>query len=296
MNIREVSMKPLLPMLAVLCLAPSAAQDQGKKNDLVKAVLLYASFDEAVRANFGGGSLTLSTRTNDPKDKTKFIFKKGFNSNVFRIAPNKGIQGGALEVVDVLPSNGRIFFPAKDNIAFKKGGWSGAVSFWINTDPNKLLKTPFCDPVQITQKGANNGGIWFDFNNAKPRDCRMGVFSAVPASQKPISEDDAKAPMVRVPAVKFKAGEWHHIVLTWKNLDTGKPNGQAMLYIDGKKQGSLDNASLAMDWDIDKAGIYVAVNFIGLLDEFAVFRRMLTPEEVTRLHQSPDLLAGLKSH
>ena len=75
----------------------------------------------------------------------------------------------------MLPRNGRIFFPAKGNLAFKKGGWGGAVSLWINTDPNTLLKTKFCDPIQITQKGANNGGIWFDFNDAKPRDLRMGV-------------------------------------------------------------------------------------------------------------------------
>ena len=148
--------------------------------------------------------------------------------------------------------------------------------------------------MQITQKGANNGGIWFDFNNARPRACRMGIFPAVPACQKPISEDDPKSPMVRVPAVKFKAGDWHHIVLTWKNLDTGKSNAQAILYIDGKKQGALENAPLAMDWDMDKTGIYVAVNFIGLLDELAVFRRMLTPAEVERLHKRPDLLASLK--
>lgn len=265
-----------------------------KKDKLLDAVLFFASFDKDVKGDIGGGDLTLSTRSNDPKDKSKFIFKKGFDSKVFRIAPGKGIQGGALEVADVLPNNGRIFFRAKGNIGFKKG-WSGAVSFWINTDPNKLLKTPFCDPVQITHKGANNGGIWFDFNNAKPRDCRMGVFSAVPVGEKPVSEDDPKAPMVRVPAVKFKAGEWHHIVLTWKNLDTGKPNGQAILYIDGKKQGSLDNAPLAMDWDIEKAGIYVAVNFIGLMDELAVFRRVLTVDEVNRLHQRPDVLSPLKA-
>jgi hypothetical protein len=122
----------------------------------------------------------------------------------------------------------------------------------------------------------------------------MGIFPSVPSGQKPIPEDDPKAPMVRVPAVKFKAGDWHHIVLTWKNLDTGKNDGQAVLYIDGKKKGSLENAQLAMDWDMEKAGIYVGVNFIGLMDELAIFGRMLTSEEVSRLHKSFDLLATLK--
>jgi hypothetical protein len=46
-----------------------------------------------------------------------------------------------------------------------------------------------------------------------------------------------------------------------------------------------------MNWDMEKVGVYVAVNYIGLLDELALFRRALTPEEVQRLHQSPGLLA-----
>ena len=67
---------------------------------------------------------------------------------------------------------------------YKKGGWSGSVSTWIKTDPDKLLKTKFCVPVQITQKGAIDGGIWFDFNDKKPRDMRMGTFPAVPKGEK----------------------------------------------------------------------------------------------------------------
>jgi hypothetical protein len=268
----------------------------GEADDaLRKAVSLYASFDDEVRADFGGGKLHFSTRRNHPTEKGKFAFSKDFDSKAFRIAKTQGKSGGALEAIDVLPSNGRIFFPAKDNIAFAKGGWGGAVSMWINTDADKLLKTSFCDPVQITQKGANNGGIWFDFNNAKPqRDLRMGVFPAVPDGQKGAAESDADAPMVRVPGVGFKEGDWHHIVLSWRNFDTGKADAEAILYIDGKRIGAVKDRAIAMDWDIDKAGIYVAVNFIGLVDEFAVFNRPLTAEEVRRLHTQPNVLAGLR--
>jgi hypothetical protein len=45
---------------------------------------------------------------------------------------------------------------------------------------------------------------------------------------------------------------------------------------------------------LDKAGIYVAVNYIGLLDELATFARPLTQEEVTLLHQKPGVLGSLK--
>ena len=197
-------------------------------------------------------------------------------------------------MVDVLDKNGRIFYPAKGNIAFKKDGWSGSVSMWCKTDSDKLLKTKFCDPVQITQKGANNGGLWFDFNDAKPRDLRHGAFSMIPDGQKGIGEDDPKAPMVRVSGIGWKANDWHHVVLTFKNLDTGKPDALTAIYIDGKLIGEVKDRAIAMGWDIEKAGIYIAINYIGLLDEFALFDKALTGEEVSHLHKNPELLSPLK--
>jgi hypothetical protein len=199
-----------------------------------------------------------------------------------------------LDATDVLPDNGRIFVPAKGNVAYKPTGWSGSVAMWCKTDPDARLKTKFCDPVQITQKGANNGGLWFDFNDAKPRDLRHGAFPAVPDGKKGIGEDDPNAPMVRVPRVGWKATDWHHVALTWENLDSGKEDAVTSLYIDAKLIGQVKGRALAMGWDIDKAGVYVAINYIGLLDEFAVFDRSLTAGDVTALHATPGLLTGLK--
>jgi hypothetical protein len=270
------------------------AADSEEAAAIRKAATLYASFDDEVKADFGGGELTFSTRYNDEKEKGKFVFEKGFPAKAYRIAKNKGIHGGALEAVDVLPNNGRIFLPAKGNIAYHKGGWNGTLSVWINTDPNTLLKTKFCDPIQITQKGANNGGLWFDFNDAKPRDLRMGAFPRVLEGQQPIKEEDPKAPMVRVPKVPFKSGAWHHIALTWKNLDTGKKDSVATLYIDGKMIGDVKDYDLSMGWEVEHAGIYVAVNYLGLLDELALFNRVLTVEEINLLRTVPQLMAPLK--
>ncbi|HJZ53418.1 MAG TPA: hypothetical protein VKE74_00580 [Gemmataceae bacterium] len=279
---------------AVFLLAAHGAAVEADAKAIRGAVTFYASFDEEVKGDFGGGQLTPDTRLNHPTEKGQFVFEKGFDPKVFRVAKGKGVSGGALEVVDVLPNNGRIFFPAKGNLAFKKDGWGGSVSVWCNTDPDKLLKTKFCDPIQITQKGAGNGGLWFDFNDAKPRDLRHGAFPMVPEGQKPITEDDPKAPMVRVPGVGWKAGDWHCVVLTWKNLDTGKDDAVTALYIDGKPIGEVTGRAIAMGWEIDKAGVYLAVNYIGLLDELALFDRPLTAEEVKLLHRTPGLLAPLK--
>lgn len=266
--------------------------------ELRKAVTFYASFDAAVKGDIGGGELTLSTRTNHRTEKGAFVFEKGFPAKAFRIASGKGVSGGALEAVDVLPDNGRIFFPARGNIAYKKGGWSGALSMWINHDPDTQLKTGFCDPVQITQKGAGNGGIWFDFNDAKPnRNLRMGTFPAVAEGKPPIPESrEVFSPMVWVDRPGLKVGDWHHVALVWRNFDSGKNDARAALYIDGKLAGEVKEKSypISMGWDLDKAGIYIAVNYIGLIDEFALFNRALTADEIGTLRARPAVLSTLK--
>lgn len=260
---------------------------------LLRAVSLYASFDSAVAADFARGGKTLQTRFDHPTAKGEFEFQAGYDQRINQIVPT-GIHGGALQVTDVLPLRGRMFFPAQDNLAYRVGGWGGAISFWLNTDPNTLLKTPFCDPVQITEKGANDGGIWCDFPDRQPRDFRLGAFPAALPGENPISEDAPDAPLVRVERIGFQVGRWHHVVLSWDRFDTGQADAVAVLYIDGQEQGRLTNRELGMRWNLEKTGIYVGVNYIGLLDELAIFDRCLTAAEVGLLKEKPELLARLK--
>src|SRR5437762_13431049 len=84
---------------------------------LRKAVSLYASFDDAVRGDFGGGALDLATRFNHPTEKGELVSENGCDGKVFRIANGKDKSGGALEVVDVLPRNGRLFSLSQGNMA-----------------------------------------------------------------------------------------------------------------------------------------------------------------------------------
>lgn len=268
-----------------------------RNDELLNAVTFYASFDEAVRGDFGGGELALSTRTNHRTEKGAFVVEKGYPEKAYRIAAGRGHAGGALEAVDIPAEGGRIFFPARGNIAHKPGGWSAALSMWINHDPEQL-RLKFCDPVQITSKSAGNGGLWFDYNDAKPnRNLRMGVFPAVTESRPMIKESrEAFSPMVWVDAPGFRAGEWHHIVMNWWNLDTGRNDGRAQLYIDGKLMGEIKDKDypLTMDWTLEKAGIYIAIGYTGLIDEFALFNRPLTSEDIAQLRSHPGTLAPLK--
>jgi hypothetical protein len=263
-------------------------------DQLWQAVLLYASFDEQLRADRAGGAASVRTRMQHETQPGQFVFGDGYDAEVFRIAPQSGIVGGALQVLDVLPRNGRIFFPAKGNLAYRPDGWGGAVSFWINTDPNTQLKTPFCDPVQITQRGANNGGLWVDFPDTRPRDFRLGAFPAAAPGQPPLAESDPDAPLVRVREIGFRSGDWHHVVMTWERFDTQRADAQAALYIDGERAGLLCDRNIAMRWDLEHTGIYVAVNFIGLMDELAVFSRPLRDAEIQWLFRHPDVLQACK--
>ena len=285
--------RPFAFLLLLAAAPPGTAADADPKA-IRAAATFYASFDEAVAGDAGGGALVPSTRYAHPTEKGQFVVEKGYDAKALRIAKGKGVSGGALDAVALQPRNGRLFFPAKGNLAFKPGGWGGAVSMWCNTGTDQLIKTKFCDPVQITQKGAGNGGLWFDFNDAKPRDLRHGAFPMVPEGGKGISEDDPDAPMVRVPKVGWKAGDWHHVVITWDRLDTGKPDAVTALYIDGKRIGEVNGRAIAMGWDIEKTGVYVAVNYVGLIDEFALFGRALTADEVKELHREPGLLRASK--
>jgi hypothetical protein len=97
-----------------------------------------------------------------------------------------------------------------------------------------------------------------------------------------------------VPKIDWKEADWHHVVLSWKNFDTGKEDAASALYIDGKLIGEIKSRAIAMDWEGEKAGVYFAVNYIGLLDELALFGRALTVEEVGLLHAKPGSLAALK--
>lgn len=260
---------------------------------LPDAVTLYASFDESPAADFGGGELSLSTRSGKLSEPARFVFQQRFDPSIYRIAPGKGIHGGALECLDVLPESGRIYYPARGNLAYRPGGWDGALSLWINTDPDTMLKTPFCDPFQITEKGANNGAIWIDFPDVRPRDLRLGTYPATPKGGKPIPESDPAAPTFRVEKIGFRSGEWHHLAVTWTNLDTGRPDGRSVLYIDGKRMGEVAG-DLRMNWNLDRTGIFLAVNYIGLLDEFALFGRALSDSEVVQLREHPGMLAAYK--
>lgn len=280
-------------VFAILNLVLSGASSCLAEDAFRNAVTFYASFDEQVAGDAGGGSLAVSTRSDNPAEKGQYIVRGGYPAMAFRIARD-GKHGGCLQAVDVLPDRGRLFFPAKGNLAFKSGNWAGSASFWLKTNPDTMLKTRFCDPLQITHKSAADGALWIDFPDTKPRDLRLGAFTALGEGEKPVRESDPAAPLIHVRKIGFKEDEWHHMAMTWRNVDSGRPDAEIALWIDGRKGGALTKRDIAMKWDIDKTGIYFAVGLIGRLDELAIFDRVLTPAEIGVLYKNAAALSGLR--
>ncbi|MEZ5365757.1 MAG: LamG-like jellyroll fold domain-containing protein [Bryobacterales bacterium] len=254
---------------------------------MLDAVTFYASFDRAVRADVGVSRVR--TRSGRPTEPEQWTFQDGYDASLYRIAD--GVSGGALEALAAPEDFGRFFFPGEGNLPYASGGWQGSASFWINTDPNTRILAPFCDPIQITQKGANCGGLWIDFPESSPRDMRLGAF---PGVGRIFAESDPDAPLVVVRDVGFRWGDWHHVAFTWTDFDTGRADARAALYVDGQLQGELAERDIAMGWDLAQTGIYVAVNYVGLLDELALFRRALTATEIRVLSERPDALSSLQ--
>jgi hypothetical protein len=56
------------------------------------------------------------------------------------------------------------------------------------------------------------------------------------------------------------------------------------LYLDGKPAASLQGRALTFTWEPSKAVIVLALSYIGLFDDLAVFNRALTDEEVAYLY------------
>lgn len=281
--------------IVILSCTHGPAPDTPGPNLMFDSLTFYVSFDETLDPDLANGPTGLRTRYGALNNPGGFRFEDGYPKDIFRIATGQGVHGGALEALDVLPENGRIFFPAQSNLPYDPQGWSGTVSFWIKTNPDTMLKTSFCDPVQITEKGATNGGLWIDFPDSTPRDLRLGAFQSEGDDRERIAETDPNAPLVVVSPVGFKATDWHHVLFTWSGFDSGAEEAKAVLYIDGTKQGAIEGRNITMDWDIAHTGIYVAVNYIGLLDELAIFSRPLTEEEISLLATDPAALANAAS-
>ena len=258
---------------------PAAAESI--KSTLAQALILHASFDHGPEADFARGDPHLYTSRSWEADDEAVV---GVGNPDVQTVPDVGLTGSALHFTEKNSSN--LFFRGQDNLAFTQGDWSGTISFWLNLTPDEDLAPGYTDPIQITDQRYNDAAIWVDFTDTDPRQFRLGVFGdleswnpeGLPSDEVPGWLDN----LVVVEEPPFQRGEWTHVAITHSGLNS-EGGGSADLYLNGQLQGTIQEIMEPFTWDLSMAQIRLGVNFVGMLDDLALFRRALTDEEVAFL-------------
>ena len=268
------------PCLRCLCCATLFALNLPAA-DLRESLTFHANFDAGTDAVVARGDKRLYVA---PSYKEQSAAQPGLTGEGVVLAPGAGRTGGALRFVQ--KNTRAVFYQAARNVAFNAQAWTGTISFWLSLDPDQDLEPGFCDTLQVTDKAFNDSAIWVDFTrDDKPRHFRLGVFGAL-SSWNPNNVDANTNPffLSRLVVVKqppFRRGQWTHVAITHSRLGSG--TGSARLYLNGQLQGESSNIKEPFAWDPARGAIRLGVNYIGLMDDVAIFDRVLTAEEIQRL-------------
>lgn len=268
-------------------LAGSPAASQDPRASLARALVFHAPFDGGVAARTAPGDPQLHWA---PSWNRRQEAQPGLPpSGETRHAPGEGRFGDALRFTK--RGGPLVFFNGGANSPWAARDWQGTASLWLNTDPQAELQEGFCDPIQLLGRAWNDASLWVEFEKRPDGSApfRLGVYAdlAVWNPEKRRIQDipPADRPLVTVEPPPFSKGKWTHVVFTWTSFNTGRPDGVARLYLDGQERGALTGREQTFTWTPADSKITLGLNYIGLLDELAIFNRALTPAEVNALYR-----------
>lgn len=277
----------LLPavLLASLCL-PLASADEALKRSLV----LHASFDKGLDADFSKGDPAAVVRSSAglvpvPENDEAVLVAEG------------GRFGGALH----FPKKGttRPSYRGEGVLGYNDKDWSATVSLWLRLTPDEDLEPGYCDPIQIVGDDTKKGFVFLEWSkDHSPRYFRYAIrplielwdpeglgWEFVPKETRPV---------VELKTAPFSRDRWTHAVFTLERINAGKGTSAGTLYLDGKKQGRIENFDLTFRWDPSAVLIVLGAAYVGHIDDLAAFDRALTEEEVATLHALENGVADLR--
>ena len=251
----------------------------GKSDDLSlkTALTFYASFDGGTDADISRGDKRLFTLINkEPKLGNK-------TEGMSRMVKGRGLSGDALLFTK---RNAKwLLYNGAKNFHFAEKNWSGSVSFWLKVDPINGLDPGYVDPIQIPPNTWNDASFFLDFaKDGNPRSFRLGAF-ADKSVWNPENKDipEPQRPLVPAKSNPFSSDKWTHVAFTWENFNTGKKDGVATLYLDGKNEGIITEWNQKFSWAGKPHRILIGLNYMGLFDELACFNRALSSKEIKRI-------------
>ena len=263
----------------VLGLLFTVLMTTGQSDDLSlkTALTFYASFDGGTDADISRGDKRLFTLINkEPKLGNK-------TEGMSRMVKGRGLSGDALLFTK---RNAKwLLYDGAKNFHFAEKNWSGSVSFWLKVDPINGLDPGYVDPIQITPNTWNDASFFVDFaKDGNPRSFRLGAF-ADKSVWNPENKDipEPQRPLVPAKSNPFSSDKWTHIAFTWENFNTGKKDGVATLYLNGKNEGIITEWNQKFSWAGKPHRILIGLNYMGLFDELACFNRALSSKEIKRI-------------
>jgi hypothetical protein len=258
---------------------------------LAAALTFHAGFDGSLDAAFasGNGRMYFAPSYTELDQRSP-----GAVSDDVAIAAGQGRYGDALHFP--VKNTKATFYNAERNVAFSPQDWSGTISFWLSVDPATDLAPGYTDPIQVTDTAYNDNAIWVDFTDVNPRNFRLGVFGELdawnPEEIPPNDNPNFLGRLVVVSEPPFAGGIWTHVAIVYESL--GRAGAKATLYLDGVAQGTTPVIEEPFGWDFTTASIRVGVNFIGLMDDLAVFDRPLSAVEIETLRGLEGGVADLR--
>ncbi len=253
--------------------------EDGKTSDLADALTLHASFDRGLDADFSSGDRTCYVQQGDE------LHRAQLRDAV--LVPDAGRFGGSLHFTK--KSDFRPAFRDSGVLGYNPDNWNTTVSVWLRLNPDRDLEPGYCDPVQIVGDDGKKGFIFLEFSKDEtPRYFRYAIrplfhiWNPTNVSWGDIPFD--KRPMVQVERPPFSADSWTHVVFTVENLNNKSTPPAGRMYMNGKLKGTIEGWDLTFGWDPSKVLLVLGAAYVGHMDDFAVFNRVLNPDEVEKLY------------
>lgn len=256
-------------------------------------LLLYASFDKMVDADFAAGDPKLYSSPSGSRSRAVAGLPE---DKLVLHSKEAGRFGQGLRFTKKMKPV--VFFKGEKNLGYNTNSWSGSCSFWLRLDPDKDLEPGYCDPLQFVAQAWGEGNMFVEFSkDHTPRHFRYAILSVTkhwnPDNRGWEDIPEAERPMVAVHKAPFGRDHWTHVVFTFSNINSGKKNSVGKLYLDGKAVGSFGDREHVFNWDVSKSALTIGLNYVGDFDDLAVFNRALSDAEVSMLFKSNKQLSEL---
>jgi len=259
-HLTRVALALIFLLISTACGGPEKAIE----GSLRAHVLFFSNFEKGVDALDSAGSPLANFDTANTNH-----LKEGGNPDGY---VSFNAKAGALN------------YAGKGNLSYSaNSAWSGSITFWLKTDMASF-ESNYPEPFHIGKKtGAgypwDDAVIFVDFKKAD-NTLRLGCY---PNKTQEITDQIVADRVISVPA-NWKANQWHHVAVTWTNFNSGKPDAEWALYVDGAKAGQKGPIQQNVAWDLQNLVMrFNHDKYLGQIDEIAAFDKALTADEIKYL-------------